>query len=220
MLGSVHSPFTLDLLSINTTPPFPQPTPLVIATWTVLITMHQWGSFVTASDSHSKAAAATTEVTVKRKSITHLLLLLSIPSPEHGVCQNPCPCQILTLGPAAHVSAAAILAYVLLSTALKQMTLWLQTTATQRRVLQSLKIPLTRCVMISQVFTWPSGSLGFHSCGSHSQQRHLLLRSLVCCHLKMWLPACSASLPLPGNRLRVPSSTLAEVPAHFCQYSN
>lgn len=54
----------------------------------------------------------------KLKNITHLFLLLSIPFPEHGICQNLCPCQIFTLDPAAHVGAAAALAHVDLSMAL------------------------------------------------------------------------------------------------------
>lgn len=103
----------------------------------------------------------------------------------------------------------------------QQMTPWLKATATQRRVLRSpLKIPLPGCIVISLVFTWPSGSFGFHICGSHSQQRRLLPGSLMCCHLKMGMPGCSAAVALPGNQLQVPSSSSAEVAAHFHWYSS
>lgn len=54
----------------------------------------------------------------KLKIITHPFLLLSTPFPEHGICQNLCPCQIFTLDPAAPVGAAATLAHVHLSIAL------------------------------------------------------------------------------------------------------
>ena len=54
----------------------------------------------------------------KLKITTHLFLLLSTPFPEHGICQNLCPCQIFILDPAARVGAAATLAHVHLFMAL------------------------------------------------------------------------------------------------------
>ena len=159
--------------------------------------MQQWASFIIASASHSEGIAAATEVAAKPKSIT---LLLITPFPEHSRCQNFVPVRSLLwiLLP----MPVQLLPWLMciFSWHLQQMTPCL--TATWSRVLWSpLKIPLPVCIMISLVFTWPSGNFGFHGCGSHSQQRHLLLGSLMCSHIKTWMPVCSASLSLPGKQL-------------------